>query len=90
MHCTCCVEVSHFVNVAKLACDQCSIFSTVQYFVPDYGVLLKLHALTQITRSYALLRNLYMLLQDPFLLRTNVIIISKFRKLVIFICLCFP
>ena len=27
---------SHFVNVAKRAHGQCSIFSMVQYFCPDY------------------------------------------------------
>ena len=30
MHCAHCVEISHFVNVAKCTRDQCSIFSTVQ------------------------------------------------------------
>jgi len=35
--------------------DQCSIFSTVQYFRPDYGLLLELHALTLVARSYAFL-----------------------------------
>ena len=35
--------------------DQCSIFSTDRKFRPDYGLLLELHALTLVTRSYALL-----------------------------------
>ena len=26
MHCTCCIEISRFVNVAKHACDQCNNF----------------------------------------------------------------
>ena len=30
MHCARCVEISHFVNVAKCTHDQCSIFSIVQ------------------------------------------------------------
>ena len=40
--------------------DQSSIFSTGGKFCPDYGLLLELHALTLVTRSYALL-NLDML-----------------------------
>ena len=43
------------VNVAMRARDQCSIFSTVQYFHPDYGLLLELHAVTLVARSYVLL-----------------------------------
>ena len=35
--------------------DQCSIFSTGGKFRTDYGLLLELHALTQVARSYALL-----------------------------------
>ena len=41
--------------MAMRACDQCSIFSTGGKFHPDYGLLLALHALTLVTRSYALL-----------------------------------
>ena len=37
------------------ACDQSSIFSTGRKFRPDYGLLLELHALTLVARSYALL-----------------------------------
>ena len=37
------------------ACDQSSIFSTGGKFRPDYGLLLELHALTLVARSYALL-----------------------------------
>ena len=37
------------------ACDQSSIFSTGGKFHPDYGLLLELHALTLVARSYALL-----------------------------------
>ena len=37
------------------ACDQSSIFSTGGKFCPDYGLLLELHALTLVGRSYALL-----------------------------------
>ena len=35
--------------------DQSSIFSTGWKFRPDYGLLLELHALTLVARSYALL-----------------------------------
>jgi len=35
--------------------DQSSIFSTGGKFHPDYGLLLELHTLTQVARSYALL-----------------------------------
>ena len=35
--------------------DQCTIFSTGGKFYPDYGLLLELHALTLVARSYALL-----------------------------------
>ena len=35
--------------------DQSSIFSTGGKFRPDYGLLLELHALTLVSRSYALL-----------------------------------
>jgi len=37
------------------ACDQNSIFSTGGKFRPDYGLLLELHVLTLVARSYALL-----------------------------------
>ena len=37
------------------ACDQSSIFSTGGKFRPEYGLLLELHALTLVARSYALL-----------------------------------
>ena len=35
--------------------DQSSIFSIGGKFCPDYGLLLELHALTLVDRSYALL-----------------------------------
>ena len=35
--------------------DQSSIFSTGGKFCPDYGLLLELHALTLVARSYVLL-----------------------------------
>ena len=35
--------------------EQSSIFSTGGKFRPDYGLLLELHALTLVARSYALL-----------------------------------
>jgi len=35
--------------------DQSSIFCTGGKFRPDYGLLLELHALTLVTRSYVLL-----------------------------------
>ena len=37
------------------ACDQSSIFSTGGKFRSDYGLLLELHAITLVARSYALL-----------------------------------
>ena len=40
------------LNVAR---DQSSIFSTGRKFCPDYGLLLELHALTLVARSYTLL-----------------------------------
>ena len=52
MHCACCIEIHHFVNVAKHACDQCSIFRILCH---DYGLLLELHTLTLVAHSYALL-----------------------------------
>ena len=39
--------------------DQSSIFSTGGKFRPDYGLLLELHALTLVARSYALLMGHY-------------------------------
>ena len=39
-------------------CDQSSIFSAGGKFHPDYGLLLELHALTLVARSYALLLEL--------------------------------
>ena len=45
--------------VSKLAsgsaCGFASACDRVFYFCPDYGLLLELHALTQVARSYALL-----------------------------------
>jgi len=38
--------------------DQCSIFSTGRKFRPDYGLLLELHALTLVARSYVLLMHI--------------------------------
>ena len=32
-----CIEINHFVNVAKCACDQCSIFSMVSNFALTLG-----------------------------------------------------
>ena len=43
------------VNVAMCARDQCTIFSTGGKFHPDYGLLLELHVLTLVDRSYVLL-----------------------------------
>ena len=42
-------------NVAVRARDQSSIFSAGGKFRPDYGLLLELHALTLVARSYAVL-----------------------------------
>ena len=38
-HCACCVEihVSHFVNVVKYACDQCSILAQFNIFDRTMG-----------------------------------------------------
>ena len=41
-------------KMSKCARDQCSIFSLVQLFWPDYGLLLELRALTLV---YALLQS---------------------------------
>ena len=46
---------SHFVKVAKPRVISVLSFSTVQKFCSYYGLLLELHALTQVTCSYALL-----------------------------------
>ena len=43
------------LNVAMCARDQSSIFNTGGKFRLDYGLLLELHALTLVDRSYALL-----------------------------------
>ena len=40
------------------ACDQNSIFSTGGKFCSDYGLLLELHTLTLVARSYALLSHI--------------------------------
>ena len=39
--------------------DQSSIFSIGGKFQPDYGLLLELHALTLVTRSYAVLPQIW-------------------------------
>ena len=52
MYCRHCVEISHFVHVAKSARTKCSIINIVCL---DYELLLELHALTQVAHSYALL-----------------------------------
>ena len=48
-------QAAYNVNVAMRARDQCSIFSIDGKFRPDYGLLLELHTLTLVARSYALL-----------------------------------
>ena len=53
------VKLGLSVDVAMRARDQNSIFSTGGKFRPDYGLLLELHALTLVARSYALLVNTY-------------------------------
>ena len=52
-----CVELSHLVNFARRACDQCSVFSTI---CPDYGLLLELHTLTQVANFLCALDTIYM------------------------------
>ena len=42
------LEISHFVNIAKYTHDRCSIYSTVQKFCPNYGLLLESHTLTPV------------------------------------------
>ena len=55
-HCTWLHRNKPFVNVAKCARDQCSIFSMVQYFDrTTLRFLLELHALTLAAHSYAIL-----------------------------------
>ena len=56
MHCIGCVKRG--CDVAMRARDQSSIFSTGGKFRPDYGLLLELHALTLVARSYALLQTI--------------------------------
>ena len=48
-------QVAYNVNVAMRARDQSSILSTGGKFRPEYGLLLELHALTLVARSYPLL-----------------------------------
>ena len=48
------------VNVAMCARDQSSICNTGGKFRSDHGLLLELHTLTLVDRSYALLLNLMM------------------------------
>ena len=52
-------QAAYNVNVAMHARDQCStcIFSTVQKFCPDYGLLLELHALTLVLCTLGLAMN---------------------------------
>ena len=57
MHCAHCVEISHFVNVAKHTRDQCSIvnnFALTTSFCWSYTLLLKplvlMHALLESER----------------------------------------
>ena len=52
-----CVELSHLVNFARRACDQCSVFSTI---CPDYRLLLELHTLTQVANFLCALDTIYM------------------------------
>ena len=50
-------QAAYNVNVAMHARDQCSIFSAVQKFCPDYGLLLELHALTLVLCALGLAMN---------------------------------
>ena len=53
--------------------DQSSIFSTGGKFHPDYGLLLELQALTLVTRSYALLVRIHLILYlDEFFVEMDV------------------
>ena len=66
--------------------DQSSIFSTGGKFRPDYGLLLELHALTLVARSYALLVEVDLLLlqrkwQLPHLFRGGVVTSRIMRSL---------
>ena len=50
------VSTAHtWPTALPLHVTRCSIFSNSSIIFPDYGLLLKLHALTLATRSYALL-----------------------------------
>ena len=51
MHCAHCVEISHFVNVAKHTRDHCSVLNN--FALTTYKLLLELHAHTQAACSYA-------------------------------------
>ena len=46
--------------------DQSSIFSIDGKFRPDYGLLLELHALTLVARSYALLEYVMAIANIPY------------------------
>ena len=59
-----CIDISHYALLLSTHVTRCSIFSTVQYYCPYYGLLLELHALTLAARSYVLLSASILVLLD--------------------------
>ena len=55
MRCARYVEITHFTNVVKQMWPVALFLVQYNNLRPDYGLLLELHALTQVARSYALL-----------------------------------
>ena len=71
------------------ACDQSSIFSIGGKFCPDCGLLLELHALTLIARSYVLLATSLHVIYSPTGLSTTMQVIetkTNQRALKILVC----
>ena len=66
--------------------DQSSIFSIGGKFRPDYGLLLELHALTLVARSYALL---LIIMRIPYQqLKENEILATKLSYLISVLLRC--
>ena len=67
------------VNVAMHTGDHSSIFNIAVKFRPDYGLLLELHALTLlVTRSYALLKQVFKHINSYIVWVYQTAVLSKF------------
>ena len=67
------------VNVAMHTGDQSSTFNIAVKFRPDYGLLLELHALTLlVTRSYALLKQVFKHINSYIVWVYQTAVLSKF------------